>query len=84
MSFLKNGTLPNDKTKTQKLQHLAIRYVLLRGLLYKRSYSRLHTNPYLRCLRSEEARSVMQEIHDGDCRNHVGGRSLIYKAIGQV
>ena len=59
MAFLKDETLPDDKVEAQKLQHLAIRDVLLEGLLYKRSYSRLHSDPYLRCLELEEARSVM-------------------------
>jgi len=81
ISFLKDGTLPDDKAQTQKLRHLATRYVLLGELLYKKLYSRLHSDPYLGCLGSEEARSVMQEIHDGDYGNHVRGRSLAYKAI---
>ena len=50
--------------------------------MYKKSYSKLHSNPYLRCcLRPDEAKKVMQEIHDGDYKNHVGGRSLTHKAI---
>jgi len=73
ISFLKDGTVPRDKAEAQNLQRLASRYILLGGLLYKKSYSKLHNNPYLRCLELEEARSVMQEIHDGDCENHVGG-----------
>ena len=35
--YLKDGTLSRDKAETQKLQHLAIRYILLRDLLYKKS-----------------------------------------------
>jgi len=76
--------LPEDKAEVQKLQHLATGYILLGGLLYKKSYSRLRNDPYLRCLRPEEARSVMQEIHDGDYGNHAGGRSLAHKAINDT
>jgi len=75
--------LLEDKAGDQKLQHLATRYILLGGLLYKKSYSRLHYDPYLRCLGPEEAKSVMQEIHDGDCGNHAEGRSFAHKAINQ-
>jgi len=39
--------------------------------------------PYLRCPSPEEARKVMQEIHDGDCGNHAGGCSLAHKVINQ-
>jgi len=81
LSFLKDGTLPRDKAETHKLQHLATRYILLVRLLYKKAYSKLHDDPYLRCLRLEEAMSVMQETHDGDHGNQAGGRSLIHKAI---
>ena len=72
ISFLKDGTLPEDKTETQKLQHLATRYILL-GESYTRSHTPgCITTPYLRCLRPEEARSVIQEIRDSDCENHMG------------
>jgi len=42
--------------------------VLIGRILYKKSYYKLHSYPYLRCLRHEEANSVMKEIHDGDCK----------------
>ena len=80
ISYLKNGTLL-DKTEAQKLRRLVT--VLLEDLLYKKSYSKLQSDPYLRCFGPEEARRVMQEMHDGDCGNHVGGLSLAHKAINQ-
>ena len=83
IAYLKDRTLPNDRVEAQKLQHLAIRYTLLGNVLYKRSYSNIHSDPYLRCLRQEEARKVMQEIHNGDYRNHSEGRSLTHKVINQ-
>ena len=57
--YLKDETLPEDKAEAQKLQHLATRCILLGDLLYKKSYSKLHSNPYSRCLGPEEARRVM-------------------------
>ena len=75
--------LPNDITEALKLLHLDTRYVLLRGILYKKSYSKLHADPYLRCLGPDEAQRVMQEIHGGDCGNHSRGCSLIHKVINQ-
>jgi len=35
VAYLKEGTLPGDKIKAQKLQHLATRYILLGDLLTK-------------------------------------------------
>jgi len=75
ISYLKSGTLSDDKAEAQKLQHLATRYTFLGDLLYKKFYSKLHSDPYLRCLGPEEAERVMQEIHDGDFGNHEGDRS---------
>ena len=33
------------------------------NVLYKKSYSKFHSYPYLRCLEPNEAEMVMQEIH---------------------
>ena len=83
ITYLKDGTLPNDKAEARKLQQLASMYTLLGDTLYKKSYSNLHPDSYLRCLGPDEAQRVMQEIHDGDCENHAGGYSLIHKVINQ-
>jgi len=84
IAYLKDGSHPDDRAEAQKLLHLAIRYTLLENILYKKSYSKLHADPYLRCFGSEKApQVVMQEIHDGDCENHLGGRSFAYKVINQ-
>jgi len=71
--------MSDDKAaEAQKLQHMVTRYIPPRDVLYKKLYSKLH---YISCLRSNEAKMVMQEIHDNECGNHAGGRSLTYKAI---
>jgi len=83
ISYLKDVTLLDDRAEARKLQHMATLYVLLGDILYKKSYSNVHIDPYLRCIGPEEARKVMQEIHDGDCGNNVGGCSLAHKVINQ-
>ena len=82
ITYLKDGSLPDDRAEAQKLLHLANRYTP-RSVFYKKSYFKLHANPYLRCLGSDKARRVMQKNHDGDCENHSGGRSLAHKVINQ-
>ena len=82
IAYLKDGVLPDDRAEAQKLQHLATRYTLLGNILYKKSYSKLHSNPYLKCLERDEAKKVMQEIRYGDCGNHACGR-VLHKAINQ-
>ena len=83
IAYLKDGSFPDDRAKVQKLLHLATRYTLFGDVLYKKSCSKLHVDPYLRCLRPDEAQRVMQEVHDGDCENHLGDRSLAHKVISQ-
>ena len=65
--------MSNDRAEAQKLQHLATRYILLRDVLYKKSYSKFHSDPYLRCLGPEKVKKAMQKTHDSDCENHAGG-----------
>jgi len=62
---------------------LTTRYILLRVLLYKKSYFKLKSNPYLRCLGPDEAKKVMQDIYDGDYGNRAGDWSLAHKTINQ-
>ena len=73
ITYLKDGILPNDRVEAGNSRYILLdhRYILLRDILYKKSYFSLHPDPYLRCLGSEDARKMMQEIHDGDCENHV-------------
>ena len=68
MVYLKDGTLTVDKAESQKLQHLATRYILHEDLPYKKSYSKLQSNPYL-SLGLEKDIKVMQEIYDGYCES---------------
>ena len=77
ISYLKNGVLPNGKEVARKLKVQAVRFVLIRDVLYKRGFS----HPYLRCLGVEEADYVMKEVHEGICGNHSGSRSLVHKLV---
>ncbi|XP_072054338.1 uncharacterized protein [Arachis hypogaea] len=45
------------------------------GELYRRGFSQ----PLLKCLSKDEAREVMDEVHEGVCRNHIGGRAFAAK-----
>ena len=44
ISYLKNGVLPDGKEAVRKLKVQAARFVLIKDVLYKRSFSR----PYMR------------------------------------
>ena len=53
------------------------RYKILNDTLYKRGFSM----PYLKCVNKEEAKYILEEIHEGVCEDHVGLRSLVSKVI---
>ena len=69
--------LPNEKDAARKLKVQALRFVLIKDVLYKRGFSR----QYLRCLGSKGADYIMKEVHEGICANNSGARSLVHKLI---
>ncbi|XP_075645673.1 uncharacterized protein LOC142616774 [Castanea sativa] len=77
VAYLKDGKLPDGKEEARKLKVRAARFILIKGVLYKRGFSR----PYLRCLGHDEADYVMREVHEGICGNHSGSRSLVHKLL---
>lgn len=77
IQYLQADQLPPDKAEAKKLRIRAARFCLINGDLYKRSYS----GPYYRCIGPAEGRAALRELHDGECGNHAGGRSLAAKAL---
>ena len=77
ISYLKNGILPDGREAAQKLKVQAMRFILMKDVLYKRGFS----CPYLRCLGPEEANYVMREVHEEICENHSRSWSLVHKLI---
>ena len=77
IDYLRNSKVSEDKSQERKLRIKAIRYIVLEGVLYKKSFSR----PLLRCVTREESKEILQSIHSGVCSNHFGRRSLAHKAL---
>ena len=75
--YLQHGEFPENKNEANNLQIRAARYAIIGNHLYHKSF----TGPYLRCLNSEDARRLLEEIHEGVCGNHSRGQSLAYKAL---
>ncbi|XP_058075867.1 uncharacterized protein LOC131224454 [Magnolia sinica] len=78
--YLTTGEVPEDGLEAQRLKVRATRYVILNDTLYKKGYSQ----PYLRCLRLDEAKYVIREVHEGICENHSGGCALAQKVLHQA
>ena len=80
VSFLKDGVLPDDKEEAKKKQRKAPRFWLSdEQNLYKHSFSR----PHLLYVHPEVVEPLLEELHEGICGYHTGGRSLSHKALTQ-
>ena len=80
VSFLRDDILPEGKLEAEKIRRDAPWFWLSEDhRLYWRSYSR----PYLLCIHPEESESLLEELHEGICGSHTGGRSLAHRALTQ-
>ena len=81
IQFLGKDILPEDKSEAEKVRRKAPRFWLSEDQkLYKRSFS----GPYLLCIHPEVLELLLEELHEGICGSHTGGRSMAYKAITKV
>ena len=77
IAFIQDGHLLQNTTKAKKVKKRAARFMILNDTLYKRGFSM----PYLNCVDEEEAKYILEEIHQGICGDHTGPRLLVNKAI---
>jgi len=77
LSFLRDGQLLANVKEVRKVRKRATRFTILNNALYKRGFSM----PYLKCVQESEAKYILEEIHEGVCRDHTGLRSLVSKIV---
>ena len=77
ISFLQDGHLPQDTEEARKVRKRAARFTILNDILYKRGFFM----PYLKCVDKEEAKYILEEIHEGVCGDHADPRSLVSKVV---
>ena len=78
--FLKENILPMEKAEANKIWRNVSRFWLSEDQkLYKCSFS----GPYLLCVHPEASELILEELHEGICGSHTGGRSLSHRAITQ-
>ncbi|XP_072078184.1 uncharacterized protein [Arachis hypogaea] len=75
LEYINVGIIPRDELNPQHFRRKASLYTNIAGELYKRGFSQ----PLLKCLNKDEAQEVMDEVHEGVCGNHIGGRVLAAK-----
>lgn len=77
LSFLRDGRHPADVDKARKVRKRVAKFRILNDILYKRDISM----PYLRCVEEDEAKYILEEVHEGICGDHTCLRSLVNKII---
>ncbi|XP_015964974.1 uncharacterized protein LOC107488716 [Arachis duranensis] len=77
INYLKTGTVPDNIQDAKKFKRQTSFYTIVGTELYKRGFMR----PLLRCLSTAEANLAMDEVHEGVCGTHIGGRSLAAKIL---
>ena len=79
--FLKDDILPEVKSEAEKIRRSATRFWLSEDhKLYRRSCSGL----YLLCVHTEASELLLEELHEGICCSHTGGRFLSHRAPTQT
>ena len=76
--FLEKDVLPEEKSKADKVRRKAPQFWLSEDKkLYKRSFS----GSYLLCVHPKASETLLEELHEGVCGSHTGGRSLSHRAL---
>ncbi|XP_058189210.1 uncharacterized protein LOC131306800 [Rhododendron vialii] len=78
-NFVEKGEFPAEATKKDQiaLQCLASQYIICGGQLYQRSPCGVHKL----CIHGNDARKVMEEIHEGVCGPHMNGTMLAKRVL---
>jgi len=75
--YLADEILPLEPAEARKIKKNLSKYTLINGKLFRDGF----THPILVCVDGEQCTRIMEELHEGICGSHIGGRSLSLKAI---
>ena len=67
-NYLRNGALLEDRSEAVSVQARVTRYALINDILCMRSCF----GPYQRCVKLDEAKQIIEQIHDDICDTHIG------------
>ncbi|XP_072081087.1 uncharacterized protein [Arachis hypogaea] len=77
LEYINAGIVPRDELNPQHFRRKARLYTNITGELYRCGFSQ----PLLKCLNKDEAKEVMDEVHESICGNHIEGRALTAKIV---
>nr|XP_043630179.1 uncharacterized protein LOC122601489 [Erigeron canadensis] len=75
IEYLTSELLPPSKDEARKIRIKAPQYTLRDEGLYRKSY----LGPLLRCVGPNQAKAVIQEVHQGCCGAYAGPRTVVAK-----
>jgi hypothetical protein len=70
--------VPSNKNVVEQLVRQAKSYVLVGDKLYRWGAT---SGVLMKCVRWEEGKDILEEIHKGICGNHASSRTLVSKAF---
>ena len=76
--FLKEDILLEEKSEVEKVRRKAPQFWLSED---QKLYKRFFLGPYLLCVHPEASELLLEELHEGICESHIGGRSLSHQAL---
>jgi len=77
VSYLRDGTLPLDPKDASRIEKKYQWFTLYEGVLYEKAFAQ----PLLRCTTLDKGHKILEEIHEGECGAHIGGRTLAAKTL---
>ena len=77
IQYLTQGILSKNANEARNIKKVPTRYLIISDRLYKIGRS----TSMLRCVVEEKVTLVMNEVHEGACRSHIGGRALSGKKV---
>ncbi|KAM0852077.1 hypothetical protein ACQ4PT_052009 [Festuca glaucescens] len=77
ISYLADGELLEDQVLARQIECRAKAYTIINNELYKRSVCGI----LQRCVKPEEGRHLLKEIHQGECGHHASSRAIVAKAF---
>jgi hypothetical protein len=77
ITYIVEKRIPEDKFKREKILRRAANYIVIGTERYRRSTS---NSVLMKCILRSEGLELPQEIHGGECGNHVAPANLVGKA----
>lgn len=75
--YLLNGVLPKSKSEARKLLRKISRFLMQGDTLYRSGFSA----PLLGRVSQDEAKEILENVHEGNCGDHAGRQNLARKIL---